>query len=195
MGTTRPALVINLVWRTVALCTLALSVVFFSSVRAEAEAKSAIRHRPISSAQLPPPGSKMILSFDLSSIDGVIARERLFVVRDGKLLDASLLEGAVEGRDSLTHNAIINAPLIELKYWAVVTLADGEIITSPSFTLRRPCIPNIALSSIEDPGDTELQERLTRYIQQSHDLERDLSQYEQVIELLESLVGKMKEGA
>ena len=155
--------------------------------------KAAIHHAPIKSAELPDPGTPMVLSFDLSDISGVIARERLFVVRDGKLLDANLLEGPVEGSDELSHNATIHAPLVELKYWAVVTLSDGSVITSPSFTLRRSCVPNLALASIDDPENSNIQARLERYVRQSTNLERDLAQYEQAISLLESLVSQMSE--
>lgn len=163
--------------------------------RAEKKEKPSIRHKPMRSEELPPPGAPMVMVFDLPYADRVIARERLVVIRDGKLLDATLIEGAAPGRDTLSHNVVINAPLVELKYQAVVSYADGEVLSSPQYTLRRPCIPNIALSSIEDPGDSSIQERLTRYVQQSRDLEHDLSQYEQAIELLDALVGKMKEGA
>ncbi len=155
--------------------------------------KAAIHHSPIKSAELPDPGTPMILSFDLSDISGVVARERLFVVRDGKLLDANLLEGPVEGSDELSHNATIHAPLVELKYWAVITMSDGAIITSPSYTLRRSCLPNLALASIDDPENSNIQDRLERYVRQSTSLERDLAQYEQAIALLESLVSQMSE--
>ena len=144
---------------------------------------------------MPAPGSVMTLSFDFSGISGVISRERLFVIRDGKLLDATLLEGPVEGAEQLAHNAVVNAPLIELTYWAAVTLTDGTIVTSPHYTLRRSCVPNIALSPIDDPENSSVQERLARYVQQSKDLEKDLAQYEQALELIETLVGQMKEGA
>lgn len=162
---------------------------------AEAKGKSGIRHVPMRSAELPPPGSPILLIFDLPPGERVIARERLLVVRDGRLLDATLIEGAAPDRDTLSHNVEINSPLVELKYQAIITYTDGEVLTSPQYTLRRPCVPNITLSSIDDPGDSSVQERLKRYVQQSRDLERDLSQYENAIELLESLVGKMKEGA
>jgi hypothetical protein len=185
-------------------CHIAAKVLFvicslFSSLavntaNAQKNEKAVIQHVPIKSAQLPEPGMPMTLSFNLSDLSGVISKERLMVVRDGKLMDVTLVEGAVPGTDKLGHNAVINAPLVELKYWAVITLTNGNIISSPSYTLRRSCIPNIALSPVDDPENSSLQERIARYVQQSKDLERDLSQYEIAISLLESLVGQMKEG-
>ena len=175
------------------LSTLWLLSPFFQA-NAQNINSAAIRHTPPKNSQIPLPGVPIILSFDLSGISGVISRERLFVVRDGKLLDATLLEGPVEGAEQLAHNAVVHAPLVELTYWAAVTLADGSIVTSPHFTLRRSCVPNIALAPIDDPENSSIQERLTRYVQQSKDLEKDLAQYEQALELIESLVGQMKEG-
>ena len=182
-------------YRTFFLKILCLSICSFlaSPLRAENSLVKQIQHTPIKSSQLPAPGTPMTISLDLSEFRGVIARERLLVVRDGKLLDVPLLEGVADGHDSLTHNGIINAPLVELKYQAVITLADGNTVSSPSYTLRRACVPNITLASIEDPADTSISERLKRYVQQSRDLEKDLSQYENAITLLESLVGQMKE--
>ena len=145
------------------------------------------------SAELPSPGTPMVLSFDISAVPGVIARERLLVIRDGKLLDATLVEGPTEGSDELSHNATIHAPLVELKYRALITTSDGKVVTSPSYTLRRPCVPNLALSSIEDPPGSAIQERLARYLEQAQHLEKDLAQYEEALSLLESLVGQMKE--
>lgn len=163
-------------------------------VEAQKNQKPVIRHAPIKSTELPEPGTPMVLSFDLRELSGVIAKERLLVVRDGKLLDVSLKEGINPETDELGHIATIHAPLVELKYWALVTLSNGNVISSPPQTLRRSCVPNIALSTIDDPSDSTLSERLTRYVQQSRDLERDLAQYEHAIGLLESLVGQMKEG-
>lgn len=165
-----------------------------STASAQPSQAKNIVHTPIKSVQLPPPGTPMVINFDLSRIDGVIARERLLVIRDGKLLDVPLVEGPVEGRDTLSHNAELHAPLVELKYQAVITLADGKTFSSPYYTLRRSCVPNISLASIDDPADSSVSERLQRYVIQSRDLERDLTQYENAISLLESLVGQMKEG-
>jgi len=172
---------------------ISVSYVFITPVWAENPLAKQIQHTPIKSSQLPPPGTAMTITIDLSQFRGVIARERLLVIRDGKLLDVPLLEGVAEGHDSLTHNGTIQAPLVEVKYQALITLADGSTISSPSYTLRRACVPNIALASIEDPSDSSISDRLKRYVQQSRDLERDLTQYENAIALLESLVGNMKE--
>lgn len=176
------------------LCAVVGIALLHAPALAQAKNKPGLRHTPMRSSELPPPGSSFVLSFELPPGEKVVARERLLVVRDGRLLDISLVEGVAPGRDTLSQNATVHAPLVELKYQAVITYASGEVISSPQYTLRRSCIPNIALSSIEDPSNSSVQDRLVRYIQQSRDLERDLTQYEEAIVLLESLVGKMKEG-
>jgi hypothetical protein len=174
-------------------CVLSLACLGTTPLWAESSQAKEIIHTPIKSTQIPAPGTPMTIIIDLSQFRGVIARERLLVIRDGKLLDVPLLEGVAEGHDSLTHNATIHAPLVELKYQVLITLADGNTVSSPSYTLRRGCVPNIALASIDDPSDSSVSERLKRYVQQSRDLERDLTQYENAITLLESLVGEVKE--
>lgn len=182
-----------IIFAVLALLSLGISSSSAYAEKKDEKEKQLILHSPLKSAELPSPGTPFVLSFDLSRIEGVIARERLLVIRDGKLLDATLIEGPTEGSEELSHNATIHAPLVELKYRALITTADGKIITSPSYTLRRSCIPNLALSSIDDPAGAPLQERLARYLGQARHLEKDLAQYDEALSLLESLVGQMKE--
>jgi hypothetical protein len=170
---------------------LNIALVFASALSLSAEGR--IGHTPLRSNQLPEPGTAITLSFIPDALPGVIARERLLVIRDGKMLDVPLVEGPIEGKDQLAHNAIVHAPLAELSYQALITLADGTVVTSPRYTLKRNCLPNIALATLDDPQESSVKERLERYVIQARELERELTQYDIAIGLVESLLGQMKE--
>jgi len=91
--------------------------------------------------------------------------------------------------DEATFDFSVYSPLAELNYYFVYYPAKGEAPqVSRRFSLRRNCLPDISLTHIinqEESAKIGAQERMQALLDESKNLEKDLSNFESIVKQLE----------
>ena len=142
-------------------------------------------------SQLPAPGSQLELAVVLKNTKEVDRKLRVFMVKDGQMMNFSLASAKYSLQEEPTYTFQVSSPLGELFYQFVLSNPDGTYSISERYFIRRNCIPNIepAPSKVSNQaqGDKGLQELAA----QRAALARDIESYESVRALLNQLTKLM----
>ncbi len=136
---------------------------------------------------IPYPGQKIQVRVQLKGTKETQRQLRMLLVRDGRLLDMSSFNAELNEMDLPTYQMSFNAPLAEMTYQFLLYNPDGSVTPSTRYSVRRNCVPNVALADGEVKPEIVGDERLQRLVNESKHLEQDLAGYEQVLSLLNGL--------
>ena len=142
---------------------------------------------------LPMPGTPFIIKAVLSNTKDTERRMRAFIVRDGRVSDVAPLKAYLDENDQPTYEIQMHAPLAELSYQLVLYNPDGSFSVSRRISVRRPCVPYIDLSKIKLEPKSQGEARLETLIKLSRGLEREVSNYDVALKILEDLNERLKQ--
>lgn len=156
----------------------------------KAAAKSApveLVHVAPTGKQLPPPGELMTLTVTLKKTKDSERKLRAFVVRDGQMLDLSVPSAQYNQQEEPFYEVPMYAPEGEILYLFLLYNPDGTVTRSDRYFVRRPCLPEIALTSGKVDQSLQPDAKLVELIDQSVRLNRDIKLYETALGLLREL--------
>jgi hypothetical protein len=137
--------------------------------------------------KLPAPGLPIELNAKLLNTRDFRQPLRLLLVKDQNFQEILTNPGLPDSGETPRYSISIPAPLVELSYQFLLTLADGSIVTSPRQSIRRDCVPDItpALEQIgsEISGDA----RFKTLIEQNKTIENEISNLQLTIEDLKQV--------
>jgi hypothetical protein len=74
-----------------------------------------------------------------------------------------------------------------MSYQFVLHQADGALVTSQRFAIRRTCVQNYRIEVAEDGGDVEFKRTVGDLISKAKSLERETLQLDASVKVLEEL--------
>lgn len=140
-----------------------------------------VMHKAPRPQDLPPPGARMKLSFQLSNSREITHRVNALVTLDGRLLNIIGDDGYLNEYDNPTFEIVTNSPIAEIAYQLVVRATDGSLIVSPRYTVRRACVPTLDLTPDRIPREVQGNARLTTLVEKTRALEREMAYYESAL--------------
>lgn len=145
-----------------------------------AQNKLELKHQPIKSGLLAPPGEKMTLKVELLGERDINKNIRALLVQDGRLMDLPML-GSIDEQDRIIYSLDIKASLVELVYQFVLRNADGSAIISERYNISRECLPDVSLADISSLDTVEQTERAKELVKLAAELEQDVKVYNQIL--------------
>lgn len=163
--------------------------------QATAKGKSLMRlvHSAPKVEELPLPGRPLTLNVRLSGTKNTDLKLRTLVVRDGRTIDTFAPSAELNERDEPVYRISTYSPLAELSYQFVLYRENGSIEASPRYRIRRPCLPNVELTSTEKVGEGSGEARVVALVEQAKGLDRDLEAYERALLILDEIKTLVKE--
>ncbi len=158
------------------------------SQKDSAQSRIGFLHTPPKPESLPYPGQPMTISAGLTHTRETKFPMRIVLSRDGRFMELPSKEAYLDKYDRPIYEVSLPAPIAEVTYQMFVVAGEDQVMASPRYTVRRNCIPQIALATGEVPAQVQGTERLQKLIQESRALENDLKGYEFSLELLEELI-------
>ena len=137
--------------------------------------------------ELPYPGQKFKIRVQLKGTKETERQLRIIFIKDGSLIDMSSFNAELNEHDVPTYEISLHAPLAEMVYQFMLYNPDGSALSSPRYSVRRNCIPNVELAQGEVKPEIVGVERLQKLVNEAKHLEQDLAGYEQVLNLLDGL--------
>lgn len=144
-------------------------------------------HRPPDLKNLPASAPWLPIVLELRNTKNVALKIRLVGSRDGRLVDITLPKGNLNTQDYPEYRVELPAPLAAMSYQFVVHQADGTLVTSQRFAIRRSCIQNYQIEVAEDGGDVEFKRTVGELISKAKTLERETLQLDASLKVLEEL--------
>lgn len=170
--------------------TTILSLLIFLPMLASAQANGSgvsISHVPLKAEQLPFPGAPLKISVALENSKNSQYTLKGFFTRDGKILEQSLEEFAMNDNGQITYSTTIHAPLAELNYQFVLLDRTTPLAHSKRYAMRRSCIPNIQSASGEISKNPVMKEKIKNLQMQATSIQDEVLNYESAIRMLEEL--------
>lgn len=187
---------------TAALFILAVSVALLTlctSAHAQAtkDAKAPllpvqIIHTPPKADVLPYPGQPVELRVLLANTRDFRDRLRVFTVMDGSYLEIAPTKSYLNEYDQPTYDVTLISPIGEVSYFFTLQLSDGRIVSSPKYTIRRSCLPNVEAAELIDISNLEARNQLLPLLEQSNALNNDLNSLERAISLVQEITTRIE---
>jgi hypothetical protein len=146
-----------------------------------------IVHRPPDLKNLPASAPWLQIVVELRNTKDVALKIRLVGSRDGRLVDITLPKGTLNTQDLPEYRVELPAPLAAMSYQFVLHQADGALVTSQRFAIRRTCVQNYRIEVAEDGGDVEFKRTVGDLISKAKSLERETLQLDASVKVLEEL--------
>jgi hypothetical protein len=115
----------------------------------KATASSTLKH--VQPKVLPPAGSEMSLTVELSNPADALRPLRLYVVRDGRPYEQTIREATYNNKEKPIYSFTLSAPIAEMRYQFFLGDAPSPATSKPttissavesqSYTISRPCVP------------------------------------------------------
>ena len=110
----------------------------------------------------------------------------LFTI-DGQVTVVPTSKAYLNEYDNAVYELILSAPLTDFSYQFIVYEADGNVVKSKRYDVRRPCRPDITVSTVDAATITDGLERVQVLVQQSRSLDSEARRYERALELVAEL--------
>jgi len=184
--------------RFVGLSLACVSVAIVSALPASAQDQPAarptlsVRHRPAPITAVPIPGALMPITVELFNSKDIEAKIRLVGARDGRFLDIAFPMGMLNKQDNAEFTVQVPAPLAAMTYQFIVHQPDGSLTASARYMLKRPCIQNFKVEIAPDDPNARVKQELATLIAKSKSLERETTNLEASLKLLEDLSANLK---
>lgn len=148
-----------------------------------------ISHTPPKPSELPSPGKTLSLTAMLKRNPAFAdSRMNAIIVSDGRLMEIQNREPTFDDQDRLKFTVDIPAPITELAYQFVLFDSKGSSTISRRYSVKRECIPDIKLTSLERTSqDSGTQGEVVALVEQSSGLEKDIGLYESAVSILSQI--------
>ena len=179
--------------RCVSAAAAALAVVLpVSAQEQQARPNLVVRHRPAPITTLPVPGALVPITVELLNSKDIEAKIRLVGARDGRFIDIAFPMGALNRQDQAEFTVQVPAPLAAMTYQFIVHQPDGSLSASARYVLKRPCIQNFKVDISPNDPNARVKQELATLIAKSKSLERETTNLEASLKLLEDLSTSLK---
>jgi hypothetical protein len=170
-----------------AICSSTLLPVTHTASAQDDKPPVQVVHRPPDLKNLPAAAAWLPLVLELRNTKDVALKIRLVGSRDGRFVDITLPKGTLNTQDHPEYRLELPAPLAAMSYQFVVHQADGALITSQRFAIRRACVQNYRIEVAEGGGDVEFKKTVGELISKAKSLERETLQLDASVKVLEEL--------
>lgn len=157
------------------------------------QTKLQVGHRSPLAASLPLPGALMPISVELVNSRDIEAKVRIVGARDGRFMDVAFPLGVLNRQDHAEFTVSVPAPLASMTYQFIVHQPDGTLSTSAKYTIKRPCIQNFRVDISKDDPNAKVKQELAGLIARSKSLERETTNLEASLKILEGLSESLKQ--
>ena len=127
----------------------------------------------------------------LSNSSDVATKIRLVGSRDGRFMDIAFPMGQFDESSQPVFTIDIPAPSVAMTYQFIVHQPNGDLTLSDKFLLKRSCVQKAQEPQSEEPQEYRAQ--VVSLIGQARSLEKDNTNLEAAIKLLESLKKDLSE--
>ena len=171
--------------------SLLLVVIVLNATNASCEEAVVLNHTPLNGDALPNPGQKVLLSFLLPKVKDLSLKVRALVVIDGQAMDLTM-NGSLDELDRTGFKTEIRAPLHDLSYQFFISGLEKKGFRSKVYNVKRSCVPETTLVNPTLPSDISTVESARQMVETTKLLERDIEAYSSSVEIIKSLMEKMK---
>lgn len=151
-----------------------------------------ILHTPPEAGSLPSPGSQYKLLMQLQGTNDLELSVRALVVNDDRLMDVRSSKSYMDEREVATYEFNVLAPLAETSYQFVVYGNKTSPQLSERYRLTRSCLPRVKPIDIVPVEGTSAKERFLKLQSQSNSLERDLAEYDGIVNILNAFKEELR---
>lgn len=171
---------------TLAFCLLMLSPSFLHAQTSKKGQQITINHTAMKPGELPYPGAELRISVTLGNTRNSQLILKGFFVKDGKVMEQDLDYFSTDNREQLVYSTTITSPLAELNYQFVLMDKGQVLSSSPRYTLRRQCLPDVSGVALDDTGTQDLNvvERLQL---QASKIQDEVQNFEKALSILDEL--------
>ena len=146
-----------------------------------------IVHWPPSSEDLPYPGSPLVLGMQIANNDMKDKRVRLLAVVDGRLIDLTLIRIETDPHDRINYLTSVYAPIAEMSYRWLVYEADGKVIVSDRYVVKRTCVPRLSFAELHLDPKLSIPEKIEALVDQLYGMDNEIRTYEEILKTLDIL--------
>lgn len=148
-----------------------------------------IVHTAPRASELSDPGRDLKLSFSVKGLRKLDLRTKLWLVSDGRMIDAPLQRSYIDEYDRAAFEFATFAPLAEISYQFLIYPEADSAQASQRYSVRRSCLPQVNLTADVPPAgdDTKAEQRMLQLLDQAKGLEKDLSDFERAVGLLQEI--------
>ncbi len=157
-----------------------------------AQANFTILHDALKPELLPVPGRALKLTVKIDGASNIDGRAKILATSDGRLMELPMT-GSFTERDEVVFSGELWAPLAELNYQFVYYPPKSSPVVSQRFKVKRACIPRWEPKEIKIDPNQKTEDRVRALIKATRDLDTDNKDYEQIVEIVSSIVKSLNE--